>query len=123
MALYFWVSGFSVLFDIDAKLERIGLSAVDQDGRVAFILIYCSLMVGIGSAISIIAYISRTWLYSAILAVTIIVSFIVFRLVGASMIGALSSVQSWFILFELIEAAIGLLLIITYFKSTNFKID
>lgn len=53
MSLYFVVSGFNVLLDIDAKLLRIGLSANDLDGRLAFILIYCSLMVGVGVAISL----------------------------------------------------------------------
>ncbi len=66
MSLYFVVSGFNVLLDIDAKLLRIGLSANDLDGKVAFILIYCSLMVGVGVAISLLFYLSKTWLYSAI---------------------------------------------------------
>jgi len=112
MAIYFLVSGFSVLLDIDTKLTRIGLSAMDQDGKVAFVLIYCGLMVGIGVAISLIAYFSKTWVYSAILAVTIIFSFIFFRLVGAGMVGELSNVQISFILVEIFEASVGLFLII-----------
>ncbi len=44
MSLYFVVSGLNALLDIDAKLTRIGLSANDLDGKVAFILIYCSLI-------------------------------------------------------------------------------
>jgi len=116
MSLYFMVSGFNALLDIDAKLLRIGLSANDLDGKVAFILIYCSLMVGIGVAISLIYYLSKTWLYSATLAVTIITSFICFRLIGGFMVGGLSCVQLSFIAVEILEAALGLFLII---KSTQ----
>ncbi|TQV89414.1 hypothetical protein [Aliikangiella coralliicola] len=112
MAIYFVVSGFNALMDIDSKLARIGLSAVDLDGKVAFILIYCSLMVGIGIALALIFYFSKTWIYSAILAVTIVSSFIAFRLLGSIMLGAMSSTQISFILVELIEVAVGLLLII-----------
>ena len=118
MAIYFLVSGFTVLLDIDSKLARIGLSATDQDGKIAFILIYCSLMVGIGTAISLIAYFSKTWVYSAILAVTIICSFILFRLVGATMVGELSGVQVSFILIEIVEVSVGVFLII---KSSLLK--
>ena len=112
MSAYFIVSGFNALLDIDAKLLRIGLSANDLDGKVAFILIYCSLMVGIGVAIALIYYISKTWLYSAILAVTIITSFIGFRLISGLMMGELSSVQLSFIGVEIIEATLGLILIV-----------
>ena len=112
MAMYFMVSGFGALMDIDSKLTRIGLSATDQDGKIAFILIYCSLMIGIGVAISLIAVLSKTWVYSAILAVTIISSFIFFRLVGAAMVGGLSNVQISFILVEIVEAFVGLFLIV-----------
>ena len=106
------ISGFVALMDIDSKLTRIGLSATDQDGEIAFILIYCSLMIGIGVAISLIAVLSKTWVYSAILAVTIISSFIFFRLVGAAMVGELSNVQISFILVEIVEAFVGLFLIV-----------
>lgn len=114
MSLYFMVSGFNALMDIDAKLLRIGLSANDLDGKVAFILIYCSLMVGIGVAISLIYYLSKTWLYSATLAVTIIISFISFRLIGGFIVGELSNVQLSFIAVEILEAALGLFLIIKF---------
>ena len=86
MSVYFIVSGFNALMNIDSKLARIGLSAIDLDGKVAFILIYCSLMVGIGVAIALIFYLSKTWIYSALLAVTIISSFVCFRLVGSLMV-------------------------------------
>ena len=112
MAVYFMVSGINALADIDSKLDRIGLSAVDLDGKVAFILIYCSLMVGIGVAISLIFYFSKTWVYSAILAVTIISSFVCFRLIGTVMVGEVSNAQLSFITVEVIEVAIGLFLII-----------
>jgi hypothetical protein len=112
VSIYFVISGFNALMDIDSKLARIGLSAIDLDGKVAFILIYCSLMVGIGVAMSLMFYLSKTWIYSAILAVTIISSFICFRLVGAMMVGEISSVQISFISVEVIEVVAGLFLII-----------
>jgi len=112
MSLYFIVSGFNALIDIDSKLARVGLSALDLDGKVAFILIYCSLMVGVGVAISLIFYLSKTWIYSAIIAVTIITSFFCFRLIGAVMVGEITSMQISFISIEVIEATAGLFLII-----------
>ena len=118
MSIYFMVSGFNALMDIDSKLARIGLSANDLDGKIAFILIYCSLMVGIGVAISLMFYLSKTWIYSASLAVTILTSFVCFRLVGAVMVGEITSTQISFILVEVIEAAVGLFLII---KSGQFN--
>ncbi len=114
MSVYFITSGFNALLDIDTKLARIGLSAVDIDGKVAFILIYCSLMIGIGAAIALLFYLSRTWFYSATLAATIITSFICFRIVGAVMVGKVTSVQLSFIVVELFEAGIGLFLIVTF---------
>jgi hypothetical protein len=118
MSVYFMVSGFSALMDIDSKLNRIGLSAIDLDGKVAFILIYCSLMIGIGVAISLIFYFSKTWVYSAILAVTIITSFVSFRIIGALMVGEITNTQISFIFIEVIEATAGLYLII---KSGKFN--
>lgn len=112
MSIYFIISGFNALLDIDTKLARIGLAAADLDGKVAFILIYCSLMIGIGIAIGLLYFVSKTWIYSAVLAVTIIGSFISFRFIGALMLGELSSVQVSFIVVEIIEAGIGLVLII-----------
>ncbi len=119
MSLYFITSGFNALLDIDTKLARIGLSAVDIDGKVAFILIYCSFMIGIGAAIALLFYLSRTWLYSAALAATIITSFICFRVVGAVMVGKITSVQLSFIVIEFLEAGIGLFLIV---KSRRFNL-
>jgi hypothetical protein len=112
MAVYFIVSGLNALMDIDAKLNRIGLNVIDLDGKVAFILIYCSLMIGIGLAMALIYYISKTWLYSAVLAVTIITCFIMFRLIAALMVGELSHVQISYVAVEMIEAGIGLFLIV-----------
>jgi uncharacterized protein (DUF983 family) len=111
MSLYFIISGINALMDIDSKLTRIGLSADDSDGKVAFILIYCSLMVGVGASIAVISYLSKTWVYSAVLAVTILLSFILFRLIGSAMMGEISSKQMSFISIEVIETAIGLFLI------------
>ena len=112
MSLYFLVSGLNALMDVDDKLLRIGLTANDLDGKVAFILIYCSLMVGIGVAIALIYFLSKTWLYSAVLAVTIITSFINFRLIGGLMVGELSEVQLSFIAVEVLEVVLGLFLIV-----------
>ena len=112
MSVYFIVSGFNALMDIDSKLARIGLDAIDLDGKVAFILIYCSLMVGIGAAIAIIFYLSKTWIYSAVIAVTIITSFIFFRLIGVVIVGEITSTQISFISVEVMEVAVGLFLII-----------
>jgi len=114
MSIYFIVSGFDALWDIDAKLARIGLSAIDYDGKIAFILIYCSLMIGIGITIALLYYFSKTWIHSALLATVIIISFIFFRLVGSFLIGSLSDIQISFLLVEIVEATIGLVLL---FKS------
>ena len=122
MSVYFVVSGFSALLDIDSKLARIGLSAIDSDGKIAFILIYCSLMIGIGISIALLYYFSKTWEYSALLASIIITSFISFRLVGSYMEGGLSNTQLSFLVVELLEVAIGIFLL---YKSgkLNQKFD
>ncbi len=117
MSVYFVVSGFNALLDIDAKLARIGLAAIDADGKIAFILIYCSLMIGIGIAIALLFYMSKTWVYSAVLATVIIVSFICFRLVGSYLAGAVSETQFSFLVVEMAEAGIGILLL---YKSDAF---
>lgn len=111
MAIYFLISGISVLFDISGKLERIGLSALDSDGEVAFVLIYSGLMVGIGVASLLIQLLSKSWVYAAVLTTTIVGSFIVFRIVGSLMIGFLSSTQIKFLIFEIVEVAVGVLLL------------
>ena len=111
MSIYFIVSGFNALLDIDAKLARIGLTAIDADGKIAFILIYCSLMIGIGITIALLFYLSKTWFYSAVLASTIIIAFICFRLVGSYLVGEVSNTQLSFLLVEIIEAGIGLTLL------------
>jgi hypothetical protein len=111
MAVYFVTSGFNALLDIDSKLARIGLSAIDSDGKIAFILIYCSLMIGIGISIALLYYFSKTWEYSALLASIVIASFISFRLVGSYMVGGLSNTQLSFLVVELLEVAIGIYLL------------
>ena len=111
MSLYFIVSGFNALLDIDAKLARIGLSALDLDGKIAFILIYCSLMIGIGITIALLFLFSKNWFHSAVLASTIIISFICFRLIGSYLVGDFSSTQVSFIIVEIIEASIGITLL------------
>ena len=111
MSGYFIISGANALLDIDAKLARIGLAAINFDGKIAFILIYCSLMVGIGIAIALLYYYSKSWQYSALLATTIVTAFIVFRILGAFLVGTMSQVQLTFSLVEFIEVTIGLILL------------
>lgn len=111
MSVYFVVSGFNALLDIDSKLARIGLIALDSDGKIAFILIYCSLMIGIGISIALLYYFSKTWVYSALLASIIIISFICFRLVGSYLVGDISNTQLSFLVVELLEVAIGIILL------------
>jgi hypothetical protein len=121
MSVYFVISGLNALFDIDAKLARIGLSALDSDGKIAFILIYCSLMIGIGISIALLYYFSKTWVYSALLASIIIISFVCFRLVGSYIVGGLSNTQLSFLVVELLEVAIGISLLYRSGKL-NFKV-
>ena len=111
MSLYFITSGFNALLDIDSKLARVGLSALDSDGKIAFILIYCSLMIGIGISIALLYYCSKNWFHSALLATTIIISFICFRLIGSYFVGDISNNQLSFLFVEIIEAAIGIALL------------
>lgn len=118
MALYFLISGLSVLFDVPAKLKRIDLNAINSDGEIAFILIYTGLMTGIGVATLLLQYFSGTWIYSALLATIIIGSFIVFRIVGSIMVGFLSPTQTNFLAFECIEVTAGVLLL----AKEKFKI-
>jgi len=112
MALYFLISGLSVLFNVPAKLKRIDLSAINSDGEIAFILIYTGLMTGIGIASLLLQYFSGTWIYSALLITIIIGSFIIFRIVGSIMVGSLSSTQTNFLIFEFIEVTVGILLLL-----------
>ena len=118
MALYFLISGLSVLFDVPAKLKRIDLSAINSDGKIAFILIYTGLMTGIGVAILLLQYFSGTWIYSTLLITIIIGSFIVFRIVGSMIVGFMSTTQINFLAFEFIEVLAGVLLL----KNEKFKI-
>lgn len=120
MAAYFIVSGLNALMDVDAKLQRIGLSAVDSDGKIAFILIYCSLMIGVGAAIILISHISRTWIYSAILATTVVFSFVCFRVVGSVILGVISDTQVSYLLFEIMEVAVGVFLLL---KSSKLALQ
>jgi len=117
MAIYFLVSGLSVLLDVSGKLVRIDLKALNSDGEIAFILIYTGLMVGIGVTCLTIQYISKSWVYPALLSTIIICSFIVFRIVGSIMVGALSLTQTGFLVFELLEVSAGFLLL----RKEKFK--
>lgn len=105
------VAGLNALFVVDAKLTRIGLSDNDIDGKVAFIFIYCSLMIGISIAIAVNAYLIKSWIYSTVLATTIICSFILFSLIGSFMVGEVTNVQLSFILVEMMESGVGIYLL------------
>lgn len=120
MSIYFVVSGINALLNIDTKLARIGLTAIDNDGKIAFILIYCSLMIGIGVSIALLYYFNRAWENSALLASIIIASFISFRFVGAYIIGSLSNTQLSFIGIELLELSMGIFLL---YKSGRLSIN
>lgn len=117
MAVYFLVSGLSVLLDVPAKLKRIDLQALNSDGEISFILIYSGLMVGIGVASLVIQLVSKSWVYSTVLATTIIASFILFRAIGSIMVGFLSTVQISFLVFEIVELTAGILLL----RKAKFK--
>lgn len=106
LSIYFVMSGFLAAADVDAKLERIGLSALNDDGKIAFLLIYTSLMVGIGSAMLLIQHFSKSWRFPLMLAGTILLSFIVFRLAGAVIVGNVSDRQLSFLVTELVELGI-----------------
>jgi hypothetical protein len=119
MAVYFLISGLSVLFDVPVKLKRIDLQALNSDGEISFILIYSGLMVGIGVASLTIQLISKSWVYSTILATAIIASFILFRVVGSIMVGFLSPAQTGFLVFEIVELTVGILLL----RKVKFKVN
>ena len=99
MALYFLVSGLSVLFDVPGKLKRIDLDSINSDGEIAFVLIYTGLMTGIGISILLLHFFSGNWIYSTLLITIILSSFIVFRIVGSAMVGFLSQTQINFLVF------------------------
>lgn len=103
------VAGLNALFVVDAKLTRIGLSDNDIDGKVAFIFIYCSLMISIAIAVN--DYLIKSWIYSTVLATTIICSFVLFRLIGSFMVGEVTNVQLSFILVEMMESGVGIYLL------------
>ena len=119
MSVYFIISGINTLMDVDAKLARIGLTAINPDGKIAFILIYCSLMIGIGIAIALLYYFSKKWVYSALLASILIASFMIFRLVGAYIVGDISNTQLSFLGVEFLEVTMGIMLINRSSKLTR----
>lgn len=118
LSLYFVISGLNAVFNIDAKLEGIGLAASSIDGKVAFILIYSSLMVGIGVAMSALALLLKSPGPSLMLAGVILLSFIVFRMVGAAIVGSLTGTQIGYIVTELAELFVVLFLL---YKTDAFK--
>lgn len=60
LCAYFIGSGVIAAIGLDAKLSRIGLQAINADGKIAFLLIYSSLMVGIGVAMALLFYFSNS---------------------------------------------------------------
>ncbi|MBV1919914.1 MAG: hypothetical protein KUG73_04475 [Pseudomonadales bacterium] len=121
LSAYFVISGSLAVLDIDAKLARIGLSAINDDGKVAFILIYTSLMVGIGAAMGLMYFLFKSWKPPLVLAGTIILSFIVFRVVGSIMVGELSSTQLGFLATETIELTIISIVLLRSYSVSKSK--
>ena len=119
LILYFILSGLSALADLEAKLMRIGLEAINDDGRVAFGLIYASLFVGIGLSMIALWYLSKTTVYSLVVAGMVIASFIMFRFFGAISVGELSALQIQFIFIEIIELSIIMYLV--FYNKTQVK--
>ncbi|CAA0126107.1 Uncharacterised protein [Halioglobus japonicus] len=118
LSIYFVFSGINAALNIDAKLDRIGLAATGTDGKVAFILIYSSLMVGIGAAMSLLAVVLKSPGPSLILASVILLCFIVFRIVGSFITESMTQTQVEYILIELVELSIVLFLL---HKTGSFK--
>lgn len=112
LCLYFIGSGVIAAIGLDAKLVRIGLQAIDTDGKIAFLLIYSSLMVGIGVAMALMFYFSSSWSQPLVLAGTILISFIAFRIIGSIIVGYVSKTQLGYMFTELIEVTIVLTLLI-----------
>ena len=118
LSIYFVFSGINAALNIDAKLDRIGLAATGTDGKVAFILICSSLMVGIGVAMSLLALVLKSPGPSLILASVILLCFIVFRIVGSFITESMTQAQVEYILIELVELSIVLFLL---HKTGSFK--
>ena len=112
LCAYFIGSGVIAAIGLDAKLSRIGLQAINADGKIAFLLIYSSLMVGIGVAMALLFYFSNSWSQPLVLAGTILISFIAFRIIGSIIVGYVSKTQLGYMFTEFIEVAIVLTLLI-----------
>jgi len=106
LCIYFVVSGFDALINIDEKLERIGLIANGVDGKIAFILIYTSLMVGVALAMMGQMIVFRSSTPPLIVASAVLLSFIVFRIVGSVMFDSMTSTQLGYIVTEMVELII-----------------
>ena len=118
LCFYFIGSGIIAAIGLDAKLSRIGLQAINADGKIAFLLIYSGLMIGIGVAMALIFYFSGSWSQPLVLAVTILISFITFRIIGSIIVGYVSKTQLGYMFTEFIEVTVVLLLLI---KSSSLK--
>lgn len=79
-------------------------------------------MSGIGVTCLLLQYFSKTWVYSALLATTIIGSFVLFRIVGSLIIGFLSQTPINFLIFEFIGVTAGVLLLMNE-KLKNTKMS
>lgn len=120
LGIYFLASAFDALLNVDAKLERIGLSAVSEDGKIAFILIYSGLMSGIAAAMATLSWHFKSPRPALLVAANILLAFIVFRFVGSAMIGSLSTTQIGYIATELVELSI-LSFVLYKTKRTNMS--
>jgi len=117
LIFYFLVSGVLAIVDLDAKLLRIGLSALSNDGRIAFALIYTSMFVSIGITMAALWYLSGSETYSLLLAGIVVTCFVSFRIIGAIIVGELSTLQIQFIVTELLEIGIIAWLLVSHKNS------
>ena len=111
IAAYFIVSGVSALMNVPAKLERIGLRALNEDGQAAFIIIYAGLMIGIGISALAIQLLSKAPLYPLTLLTIMMSSILAFRVYAGIRAGGFSQAQIVFTGVEIGEVAVGIVLL------------
>ncbi len=109
-AAYFILSGFLALRDIPAKMERIGLQAVNTDGQTAFVIIYVGLMAGTGFAALFLMSLSKKWLHPTVLVTTMVGAILVFRIWGNTMTGEFSTYQLTYLFSEIAMVLPGIFL-------------
>jgi len=76
-------------------------------------------MVGIGAAMILLFYFSNSWEQPLVLAGTILISFVIFRVIGSFMVGYISNTQLAYIGTELIEFTFVVVLLIKAGRLTK----